>query len=137
MKKPAICRILNPQRATVVCEKCVVADDFWTRGKGLMGRRQLPPDEGIWLVPGTSIHMFGVKISLDILFLTRENVVTDWVENIGPGKIYLPRAQRGKPHSALEVAPGTIARSQTQIGDRLEKQEPGDQMEGHGSQNVS
>lgn len=119
MKKPKLCRVVNATRDTTVCEKCVVADNMWTRGKGLLGRKSLAEDEGIWLIPGGSIHMFGMKFAIDVLFLTRENVVTDWVENIAPGKMYSPKGQCGKAYSAVEVAPGTIKRSRTEIGDEI------------------
>lgn len=118
-----ICRILNQTRQTTVCEKCLIADTIWTRGKGLLGRKNLPGDEGILLIPGTSIHMFGMKFAIDVVFLTQENVVTDFKENIGPGEYFVPKANRGKPFAALEVAPGTIQKSQTQIGDTFAKDE--------------
>ena len=118
-----ICRIINPTRETVVCPKCQIADTIWTRGKGLLGRKTLPEDEGILLIPGTSIHMFGLQFSIDVLFLTTENVVTDLRENIGPGQLHIAKSNCGKPFAALEVAPGTIQKSQTQIGDILQRDE--------------
>lgn len=118
-------QIYNPARGVVVCSRCCLADKLWTRGRGLLGRKSLAPDEGILLVPGTSIHMFGMKFSIDVIFLTQDHRVTDWVESIAPGKAHVARGRAGKPHSALEVAPGTIQRSGVQIGDQLTLQEIG------------
>jgi len=112
-------RILNPARGNVVCPRCALADNMWTRGRGLLGRASLSPEEGILLVPGTSIHMFGMKFSIDVVFLTQDHRVTDFVENIAPGKHYIARAGAGKPHSALELAAGTIASCGVQLGDQL------------------
>ncbi len=114
-----ILQISNPARASIVCPRCSLANNLWTRGRGLLGRKSLAPDEGILLVPGTSIHMFGMKFSIDVIFLTQDHRVTDWVEDIAPGKAHVARGQAGKPHSALEVAPGTIKRSGVQLGDQL------------------
>ena len=111
----------NQTRDNVVCARCQLADNLWTRGKGLLGRKALDPDEGILLVPGSSIHMFGMKFAIDVIYLTRDDMVTDFVADIGPGKAHVAKDQsgQGKPHSALEVAAGTIARVGVEIGDQL------------------
>ena len=115
--------IRNPARGNVVCPQVLLANNFWTRGKGLLGRKGLDENEGILLVPGTSIHMFGMKFAIDVIFLTKDYLVTDFIENIGPGKAHVARNNVGKPHSALEVAAGTIGKSGVQIGDQLELEE--------------
>jgi uncharacterized membrane protein (UPF0127 family) len=112
-------RVLNESRDTVLCEKCAIANNIFTRVRGLLGRSGLEVGEGLLIVPCPSIHMFGMKFALDVVFLTRENVVTDYVENIAPGKCYVAKAKAGKAHSALELPVGTIARTQTQVGDIL------------------
>jgi len=125
-----ILRILNPARGNVVCPRCALADKMWTRGRGLLGRASLSPDEGILLVPGTSIHMFGMKFSIDVVFLTQDHRVTDFVESIAPGKHHIARSEAGKPHSALELAGGTIARVGVQLGDQLVLEPVGNEEKG-------
>lgn len=125
-------QISNPARGNVVCSRCLLADNLWTRGKGLLGRSSLGEDEGILLVPGTSIHMFGMKFSIDVIFLTRDHRVTDFAPDIAPGKAHVAKNGAGKPHSALEVAPGTIARCGVQIGDQLSLDEVPVRGEGKG-----
>ena len=117
----------NATRESIVCPRCLLADNLWTRGKGLLGRKSLDQNEGILLVPGSSIHMFGMKFAIDVIYLTKEDVVTDFVADIAPGKAHVAKDQsgKGKPHSALEVAAGTIARVGVQIGDQLERNEVG------------
>jgi uncharacterized membrane protein (UPF0127 family) len=112
--------IHNTTRGQMLCKNCSVADNPLTRMKGLLGRETLNVDEGLLIVPCSSIHMFGMKFPLDVIFLTRENVVTDFVENIAPGKIYTAKRHHGKAHSALEVAAGTVAQKGLQRGDQLE-----------------
>ncbi|BCM94287.1 hypothetical protein IAD21_06190 [Abditibacteriota bacterium] len=112
--------IRNPARGNIVCPRVLLANNFWTRGKGLLGRKGLDESEGILLVPGSSIHMFGMKFAIDVVFLTKDHLVTDFVENIGPGKAHVARNNAGKPHSALEIAAGTISKCGVQIGDQLE-----------------
>jgi uncharacterized membrane protein (UPF0127 family) len=112
--------IHNTTRNQTICANCGVADNPLTRMKGLLGRETLDENEGLLIVPCSSIHMWGMKFPLDVIFLTRENVVTDFVENIAPGKIYASKRHHGKAHAALEVAAGTVAHTGLQRGDQLE-----------------
>ena len=112
----------NQTRDNIVCPRCQLADNLWTRGKGLLGRKSLDQNEGILLVPGNSIHMFGMKFAIDVIYLTRDDIVTDFVENIAPGKAHIAKDNAGKPHSALEVAAGTVARVGVEVGDKLARE---------------
>jgi uncharacterized membrane protein (UPF0127 family) len=89
------------------------------RVRGLLGRTGLEDGEGLFIAPCPSIHMFGMKFPLDVIFVTKENVVTDFVENIAPGKAYMAKANAGKAHAALELPIGTIRDTSTQVGDVL------------------
>jgi uncharacterized membrane protein (UPF0127 family) len=118
-----IVRIFNSTKGNLVCEECVVADNFWTRGKGLLGRKELPEDEGILLSPGSSIHMFGMKFAIDVVFLTKDDIVTDMVENIAPGKAHIAKdGGSGKPFAALELSAGKIQQVGVSIGDQLKRE---------------
>ena len=110
----------NTTRDTDLCPNCGVAHSLLLRVRGLMFRPSLPEGEGLWISPCPSIHMFNMKFALDAVFLTKELVVTDIVENIGRGKAYVAKANAGKPHSVVEVAVGTVARTDTRIGDKIE-----------------
>lgn len=122
-----IIQLRNQTRDNIVCARCQLADNLWTRGKGLLGRSSLDENEGILLVPGNSIHMFGMKFAIDVIYLTRDDVVTDFVADIGPGKAHVAKDREGagKPYAALEVAAGTIARVGVQCGDQLVRETVG------------
>ncbi len=115
-------RIYNTTRQNIVCDKCQIADNLITRMRGLSGRKSLSEDEGLLIVPCPSIHMFGMKFSLDVFFVTEEMTVTDIRQNIAPRQVYVAKDNAGKPHSALEMPVGSVARCGVQIGDRLEIQ---------------
>lgn len=118
-------RVINQSRDKIVCEQCIIADNPLTRIRGLLGKKTLPAGEGLLIVPCASVHMFGMQFALDILFLTRENVVADFVENLPPGKLYVARRDFGKAHAALEVAPGIVAVTSTQRGDQIQMESLG------------
>lgn len=52
-----------------VSRKVEKADTFWTRLRGLLGRRGLPPGHGMWLVPGAMIHTWFMAFAIDAVFL--------------------------------------------------------------------
>ena len=118
-------RLLNHTRGTLLCERCQIADNPFTRIRGLLGRKAISPDEGLLITPCPSVHMIGMKFAIDVLFLTRDDIVTDWVENLPAGfhwHVAKPRTGEngttfGKPFAALELRAGAIAQSGVQIGD--------------------
>ena len=118
-----ILRLVNARTQTEIVARCALSNNLWTRGKGLLGRDDLPEGEGILLVPGASIHMFGMKFRIDAVFLTRDDIVTDWTENLAIGKTYTSKNGAGKAHSTLELRAGTVARVGLQIGDKIEREE--------------
>ena len=114
-------RITRDNDNATICERCQIADNVLTRVRGLLGRAGLAEDEGLLIIPCPSIHMFGMKFALDVVFLTREFVVVDLIENIAPGKAYVAKKTHGKAHSALELSVGTIARHNIEIGQTLSR----------------
>jgi uncharacterized membrane protein (UPF0127 family) len=93
-----------------------VADTSLSRLKGLIGRLRLRSSEGLWVVPSSGIHTFGVLFPLDLIYLDDDYQVIKVIEyfptfRIAPLKI--------KAASVLELPPHTIYSSQTQPGDLL------------------
>ena len=130
MKQPRLLRIENATRATTLATCCAVADNLWTRVRGLLGRDGLEEGEGLLITPCPSIHMWGMKFALDAVFVDREDVVVDLVESLAPGKYFVARplereGEAGgvarKAFAVIELPAGTIARTETQRGDRLER----------------
>ncbi|TMM01807.1 MAG: hypothetical protein E6G02_12215 [Actinobacteria bacterium] len=56
----------------VVCERCTVADTTLRRLRGLIGRRELNPGDGIVLRPGWSIHTAFMLFPIDVAFVDAE-----------------------------------------------------------------
>lgn len=53
--------------------KVDVADTFFTRLRGLMGKS--PIERPLWIVPCADIHTFFMKEAIDVLFLSKEGSV--------------------------------------------------------------
>ena len=63
---------LRREDGTLVCARCAIADNPWTRLRGLLGRSSLAPDEGMLFRPAGSIHMFFMRFPIDAVFCDRE-----------------------------------------------------------------
>ncbi|HDS31142.1 MAG TPA: DUF192 domain-containing protein [Firmicutes bacterium] len=67
--------------------KLRLADNFWTRFKGLMGSEPPPTGEGVLIRPCNSIHMFFMKFAIDAIFLDRGYRIVKLIRNLAPGKV--------------------------------------------------
>ena len=104
---------------------CVVptvwrADRWWSRLRGLLGRRPLAGDaaEALWLSPCSSVHTFGMGYPLDLLFLGRQGEVLGWREGVKPWRAC---AQRGA-HATVELRAGSLSRIDPVKGEVLQWQ---------------
>jgi len=106
--------IVNTTRGTTIADTVDVADSFWSRGKGLIGRKSLPEGYGLIIRPCGSIHMFFMSIPLDVLHLDKEGRVVRVLAGIKPWRLG-PVVLRGK--WVVELPAGTAARTGTTVGD--------------------
>jgi uncharacterized membrane protein (UPF0127 family) len=94
-----------------------VADTFFTRLKGLLGKNELPHGEGLWIKPCNSVHTFGMKFPIDVVFLDKDNRVVGLVNTLRPNRI--SRLYSGAS-SVIELPAGTIVATDTVTGHRIE-----------------
>ena len=104
---------LRKEDGTVVCARCALAVNPWTRFRGLMGRDALAPDEGMLFRPAGSIHMFFMRFAIDAVFCDRELRVLKVERSLAPWKTAGARGAR----VVIELAAG--AASSIEPGDRL------------------
>jgi uncharacterized membrane protein (UPF0127 family) len=99
----------------VVCERCMVADTAFRRLRGLLGRRELSPGDGIVLRPGWSIHTAFMLFPIDVAFVDADQVVVKVVQNLKPFRASFCRGAR----DVVELAAGEAERRGLKSGDRL------------------
>jgi uncharacterized membrane protein (UPF0127 family) len=97
----------------VVCERCREADTFWLRFRGLMGRTSLDPGEGMLFERAGSIHMFFMRMPLDVVFCDRELRVVKVARGLKPWRMAGARRAR----VTIEIAAGAAAG--VAVGDEL------------------
>jgi uncharacterized protein len=112
-----VLKVCNVTRRTCLAGRVKVADSFFSRSVGLLSRSSLELDEGLWIRPCRGIHTFGMKCSLDAVFLDDQDRVVKVVAGLTPFRL----CWGGKhARSVLELAVGTIERSFTKPGDHIE-----------------
>ena len=109
-------RIYNLTRSTLLAQSVEIADRGPNRRKGLLGHTSLTPDEGLWIVPCEAVHTFFMKFPIDLIYLDRSKKIKKVRSNVPPWRLSACLSA----HSVLELAPGTIQRTQSRPGDRLE-----------------
>jgi uncharacterized protein len=83
--------------------------------RGLLGRRNLPPGEGILLKPASSVHMAFMRFAIDAVFLDRDLRVVKIATDLKPWRAAGARGAK----SCLEIAAGEAASRELTVGDRL------------------
>ena len=110
-------RALNKTRQKVLATSLLEAKSLPERLWGLIPRRNLNPGEGLWIPLCNSIHTLFMRFELDILFVDKNLRVVDRREKLRPWKLILPV---WRAYGVLELPAGTIASTETQIGDELD-----------------
>jgi uncharacterized protein len=100
---------------TLVCEKCAVADNLFSRMRGLLGRSELPPGEGLLIRPAPSIHTFFMRFPIDAVFLDADLRVLAVRPEVAPWRAAGHRGAR----AVLELPAGESDRRAIRVGDRL------------------
>ena len=102
---------------SVVCERCVVADRMLSRMKGLLGKRDLAPGEGLLIQPAPSIHTWFMRFPIDVVFLAPNGDVLKVAPHVKPWRMRSCRRAR----SVLELAAGEAQVRGINVGDRIDR----------------
>lgn len=107
--------VRNLTNGAILADAADRADTSPKRRTGLLKHNCLPPGQGLWIAPCEAVHTFGMKFPIDVLFLNRQRTVL---------KIRREMGRRGvsvcwRAYSVLELPAGTVAETQTKVGDQL------------------
>jgi len=114
--RAGILTAFNVTRGAAVATRVQRADDAASRSKGLLGRRSMEADEGLWIVPCPMIHTLFMKFPIDVVFLDRALRVVRVIEDIRPWRV---SPWVFSAHSVLELK-GGILKGSVAVGDVLE-----------------
>lgn len=102
--------------AELLLDQLDIAETFWSRAKGLLGRKSLHVNEALWIKPCNNIHTFFMKFAIDCIFVDNKMEIKNLVQNIGSFKFVGPY---WKSYSVIETRSGFVELKKLKIGDQL------------------
>jgi uncharacterized membrane protein (UPF0127 family) len=111
--------VYNKTRETFVATEAVVANHYFIRLVGLLGKtkRWAKLGRGLWIIPSRGVHSIGMLFPIDLVFLSKDRRVVYVEEHFRPFRVSRVSL---KATSVLELPIHTIYRSKTEVGDVLE-----------------
>ncbi len=107
--------VRNETRNSVLADSVDIADTSAKRRRGLLGRDSLPDGTGLWIVPCESVHTWGMRFPIDVLYLDRKKKVRKLRRVMVPWRVSMCLSA----HSVLELPAGVIEKTGTLPGDQL------------------
>lgn len=110
-------KVWNKTKESMILPKVYIAEGFFNRLRGLMGKKELDLDTGLLIRPCNSVHTFFMRFSIDIAFMNKDNQVCYIIHSMEKNKIspIVPKA-----FSIVEAPSGTFKGSNVEIGDIVE-----------------
>ena len=109
--------VRNRTRGATLGSDVRLADTPRTRRIGLLEREKLNPGEGLWIYPTQAIHTFGMRFPIDVVFVDRQMRVKRIYHRLAPFRL---TSLVWSAQSVLELPSGSLAATQTAVGDELQ-----------------
>jgi hypothetical protein len=97
-------------------KKVAVASTVWQKTRGLLGRKRLDADEGLFIPRCRSVHTFFMRFRIGLIFVDDNNVVVSVRREVAPWRI----AYEMRATGVIECAADSPALREVHAGDRLE-----------------
>jgi len=110
--------IKNATKKSIIAKNAELCRNIFTKSLGLMF--SIKPKPLIFIFKKEKIiplHMLFVFYPIDVLFLNKKRVVVEMKENLMPFSFYTPKK---KARYIIEVPQGTIKKTKTALGDKIE-----------------
>jgi len=102
-------------RIAITGLKIEIADTFFRRLCGLLGRRRLDENQALLLLPCSTIHTAFMRFSIDVVFINDEGSITNIVSDIRPWRMAADR----RAFACLELKSGAAQCYQLEVGQSL------------------
>lgn len=101
--------------STLLIEKMQIADNFYTRMKGLLTHQRFTEIEGMLITPCNCVHTFGMRFPIDIVFIDKHRRVISSRKNVNKNRV----AGVFKAKHTLELPAGKLECLAIRAGDQL------------------
>ena len=106
--------VLRTQRP--LARRAEIARSVLQRMVGLLGRSMLEESEALIFPACRSIHTWGMRFPIDVIFVDRAWRVVALRPKLSPGRLVFPV---WKAWGVVEMAPGTLEKIPLEVGDQL------------------
>ena len=80
-------RLIHKKTGVVLAEKVIPARTILEVTKGLLGRKDWPMNQALWIESCSSIHTFFMKFPIDVFFVDKKLKVVSVHKNVPPGRL--------------------------------------------------
>jgi uncharacterized protein len=108
--------LVDPVSGREIAGEIVRASGPLGRTFGLLGRAALEAGEGMWFDGSASVHTFGMRTCIDVVFVAADGTIVATFERLPPWRLAAARGAR----DVVELAPGTCARAAIRTGMKIE-----------------
>lgn len=108
--------VRNSTGGPLIGDRVQVASTSGTRMVGLLGKQGMDAGEGLWIKPSSGVHTFGMKFTIDVVGLDKNNKVIKLWKQLVPWRV---TSVHWSMKSVLELPAGRIDECQIQVGDAL------------------
>lgn len=110
-------KIINKTNGAILAQEAQIADNPFSRLKGLLGKEGLKEGEGLIISPCNSIHTFFMRFSIDVVFIDNNNKVVKIAHSLPPGRLF---GTGFKANLVIELSAGTLLKTNTKNNDILD-----------------
>jgi uncharacterized membrane protein (UPF0127 family) len=80
-------QLINATTGQVLIKHLEVADSIWTRFRGWMFKTKTLPNSAILIRPCSSIHTMWMRMTIDVAYLSKDNIVIGSRKSLRPWRI--------------------------------------------------
>lgn len=102
--------------AELLIDQLELADSYFSRAFGLLGKKTLPENQGLWIKPCRDIHTFFMKFAIDCVFLDSKMTIIKIAADVSPYRLLGPY---WKSSSVIELKSGVAHAKKLKVGDQL------------------
>ena len=110
-------RVINITKKLVIAEYAWIADTFYLRARGLIGRPPLRQTEAMIIKPCSAVHSLGMTYPIDVAYVNGDGEICHMLKPLQPNR--LGPFVRGA-RFVIELPAGSLERLGVSIGDVLE-----------------
>lgn len=80
-------KIVNLTKQKTIIDRAEVAETFFSRAKGLLGRKKFIPGEALVITQCSGIHMFFMRFPIDAVFVGIDRRVIRIIKGLKPWQV--------------------------------------------------